>query len=169
MAETTESISPPVNLQPHWIAVLEDDSVYLGKPSWCGLNGSTVLPGRGSSDWSRLKLFCEENGKRPKRLSLFIPGLGILTAPEGKGAYGYFEQYQSQLLTGRSECVGLGICWPEADGRGKRVIKTQIIKVGGILEHWNRYRWQACMIGDPEWKPGKDDGKPYRDGSTNTK
>jgi len=150
-------------LDPSWVAVLESGETFVGKPSWLS-GGNPRLPDPGMTDWRRLMAYCGESGKRLKSLTLFVPGCPPLLAPEGKGAYGYFETVERKI-GGHSGVAALGICWPEDDGRGERIIKVQLIRAEGILECQNRHKWQPCMIGNPEWKSGKDDGTPYRDGT----
>ena len=137
---------------PTWVATLETGERVIGMVSWGTSGLSLRAPEPGKSDWSRLKTRCEEENLRLRELSVFFPGLTTLAAPEGKGAYGLFEQWAMDTQ-GRGGCEGVGICWPENKGR---VIKVQIVKAGGIVECWDRWKWQPCMIGPNEWELGKD-------------
>ncbi len=140
--------------QPTWIATLETGETIIGKPSWTTMGLWLKAPDPGNSDWSRLKKRCEDEKLRIKSLTLLVPGFGVFPAPAGKGAYGFFEQWEAEALSGKMGCKGLGICWPEKLG-SQQVVKVLLIKAGGVLEEWLRPKWQPCMIGEPEMETGK--------------
>lgn len=143
---------------PRWVATLEDGTIVVGRPSWMGNSGPRVaLPNdepEPMTDWRRLKDRCEEENKRIRRFTLYIPGLGpgIFQAPEGKGAYGYFEQWVATQKGRRMGCSALCMCWPDQDERGE-FIKIVKIGVDGAYEHWRRSKWLPCMIGKPDAEP----------------
>jgi hypothetical protein len=110
------------------------------------------------SDWRRLKDRCEEEQRRIKRMTLYVPGIGagIFPAPENKGSYGYFEQWAATQKSKRAGCTALCMCWPERDERGE-FIKVVKIGVDGTYEHWRRSKWLPCMIGEPGAVPAVRD------------
>lgn len=154
---------------PRWVARLDDGAVIVGRPSWMGNSGPTVmLPNdepHPMSDWRRLMTRCNEARVRIKSLALFCNGRWF-RADDDAGAYGYFEaQVVSYKGIGkrkvpRSGIQALAICWPKRDERNGRMrIKVLKIHATGLYEEWWRDQWLPCMIGPPEAEQAfKDEG-----------
>lgn len=106
-----------------WVALLEDGTEVVGKPSWMGNSGNVALPNDEAapmSDWRRLMARCLETRVRVKKLSLFVCGRWW-HSPEGKGAYGYFESVEISGLCKQnnkqhrslSGVKAVTICWDD--------------------------------------------------------
>lgn len=135
---------------PRWLAKLEDGTRIVGRPSWLGNSGPIALPNdecRPMSDWRRFMDRCAENQSRVKSISLHVPPHGWFHAPEGKAAYGYYEQVVNSMnsnkpwLRRQSGVAGVGIVWAEGNHT-----EGYLVLAAGVLEGRKWPMRLPCMI-----------------------
>lgn len=134
---------------PRWVAILEDGTRVVGRPTWLTSGRTVALPADGElkTDWQRLMDRCAENKTRLNGLSLFVPPWGWFHAPTGKGCYGYFEvaviAMKQKRGGGTKGVESLTIVWEEKEEGAVRGYRVQ---ASGVLEGVRYPQRLPCMV-----------------------
>lgn len=124
-----------------WLVCLSGGESIVGRPSMLSREPHLQLPATNESDWLRLQRRCRDSDERITAMTLWTPH-GPISAPDGRGGYGYSEGIELSQRTNESRLLAVSLWWWEGDHAEIRRYRLSPPMLEGFVVR----KWQPCMI-----------------------